>query len=146
MHNIYVHTCTYIHNTHRHLYTHVHPHINTHNIHVYIYIYICVCYICVMHLGTCCSTFLWDFSTLCVVDHFWPRRAYIHIYIYIYIYIPLNSHYLTLYWSSQHPVMQIELIKHPRHPWSETLTTCTFPLKEPLNESLRLKSTDVLMT
>ena len=37
---------------------------------------------------------LWDFSTLCVVDHFWPL-TYIYIYIYmlyIYVYIYHSPH------------------------------------------------------
>ena len=83
--------------------THTHTHTHKHT-------YICYMYITVHHVPKCMSChkaivvitgrahcfhdyiyvtlilFLWDLSTLCVVDHLWPLIIHIYIYICIYIY------------------------------------------------------------
>ena len=70
-----------------------------HVIHIYMYIYVPMKTMCppgYHHNGfvaTHALGYMWDFSTLCVVDHLWPL---IYIYI-IYIYIHIMYTYIYIY-------------------------------------------------
>ena len=95
---IYIHTYIYIY-IYIYIYLYIYIHIYIYYMYIYIYIPICI-YIYIPGRAHCFHNkiyimlilLLWDFSTLCVVDHLWQL-----IYIYIYMYVHINILHIHIY-------------------------------------------------